>query len=134
MSSPDRSDLAAEEPHPVLAKSGLGLSDWYPDKERQRWLAIANKIEAAPSLLRVPLENMDRWQQRNAWDGARIFAGWRDLIDGAQASTEGLDKLLAFLRTDTEESRYWKSFDPFPGVLTTEENRKFACTWGPCDT
>ncbi len=131
MSSVNHSDLIAEEPAAALAKSGSVPPDWYPDQERQRWVAIADKIEADPRLLRLPIENMDRWQQRNAWDGARIFAEWRDLINGAQASQEGMIKLLTFLRSDTETARYWKSFDPFPGVLTIAENKKFACTWGP---
>jgi hypothetical protein len=32
-----------------------------------------------------------------------------------------LQRLLDLLRDDSEESRDWKGFSPFPGILTKEE-------------
>lgn len=132
------SDHLDSDPAPRIAEEPIegsvmhhGPQDWYPEAERLRWLAIADKIECNPSLLDIPLSNMERWQKRNAWDGARMFERWRAMILRAKTSSEGLAELLVFLRSDTEESRHWKDFDPFPGILTVAENRQFACTWGP---
>lgn len=92
----------------------------------QRFCLIADKIEADPSLLRIPLENIARWLGNGHW-AKRELGMWRAWIGAAQASPEGLGRLLALLRDDSEEAREWKGWSPFPGVLTKEELRPL--TW-----
>lgn len=91
---------------------------------------IADKIERDPSLLRIPLENINRWLARGHTAPHRLEQ-WRGLITKAQGGDEGLRHLLALLRDDREEAVHLKSFDPFPGVLTREERRQViaACAY-----
>lgn len=93
----------------------------------KRFCLMADKIEADPSLLRIPLENIERWLGQGHW-AKRELAQWRQWIEQAQASPEGMVHLLALLRDDSEEARDWKGFSPFPGVLTKEELRPLLWT------
>jgi hypothetical protein len=88
----------------------------------KRFCLIADKIEADPSLLRIPLDNIDRWLGNGHW-AKRELTQWREWIVHAQSSPEGMTRLLDLLRDDSEEARDWKGFSPFPGVLTKEERR-----------
>jgi len=93
-------------------------------QEYQIFCLIADKIEADPSLLAKPLDNIDRWIARGSRAKKRLLE-WRALVEAAQASPAGLQALLAILRDDSEEVRYFKGFAPFPGILTLEERRRF---------
>jgi hypothetical protein len=92
-------------------------------------LFLADKIERQPELLAIPLANIERWIAMDRLGDVRPLIQWREMIERAQASSEGFAELLAFLRDDGEEARYLKSCSPFPGVLTKEERRKFSCAW-----
>jgi hypothetical protein len=83
---------------------------------------VAEKIARDPVLLRIPLENIERWLAKDCSAPHRLRQ-WRNLIEQAQASEEGMAKLLALLRDSSEPALHLKSFDPFPGVLTTQERR-----------
>lgn len=85
---------------------------------------IADKIEADPSLLAKPLENITRWCAQGI-RSQDMLALWRAKIEHAQRSREGLDLLLALLRDSSEEARYLRGFSPFSGMLTREERRRF---------
>ena len=87
---------------------------------------IADKIEADPSLLRIPLENIERWVA-NGHRAATKFHEWREVIGQAHASQEGMNQLLWLLRDDSESTRWFKGWDPFPGILTQADRRLF--TW-----
>ena len=89
---------------------------------------IANKLERADpasreALLRIPLENIDRWLA-NGHTAPHRLEQWRQIILGAQQSPAGFQELLALLRDRGESATHLKSFDPFPGVLTTMERRQ----------
>jgi hypothetical protein len=84
--------------------------------------AIASKIERDPSLLRIPLENIERWLANNHTAPHRLRQ-WRDLILHARKSPDRLAGLLQLLRAQDEESLHLKSFDPFAGVLTSKERQ-----------
>ncbi len=104
----------------------------YHDPEGDRmahlqYCFIADKIEADPTLLRIPLANIARWLGNGHW-AKKELAQWRTWIEAAQASRQGMQRLLDLLRDDSEESREWKGFEPFPGVLNTQERRQFLCT------
>jgi len=82
----------------------------------------ADKLEREPALLRVPLENMDRWLA-NGHPAPHRLEQWRTLILRAQASPEGFQELLALLRDDGEATQRLREFSPFAGVLSAAERR-----------
>jgi hypothetical protein len=84
---------------------------------------VADKLERDPSLLRIPLENIDRWIARGHTAPHRLEQ-WRQIILRAQQSAEGLQELLALLRDRSEETQRLRGFAPFAGVLTTQERRQ----------
>ncbi len=92
--------------------------------------AIADKIEANPELLEIPLENIERWLAQNHSAPHRLEQ-WRKIIREAQASPAGLQRLLSILRDPGEEATHLRSFSAFAGVLTTRERRKIIeqCAW-----
>lgn len=85
---------------------------------------VADKIERDPALLRVPLENIDRWLA-NGHTAPHRLEQWRQIILRAQESPEGFRELLALLHDPSETAVHLKSFDPFPGVLNTLERREY---------
>ena len=89
---------------------------------------IANKLERADAatrtaLLRIPLENISRWQQKGHAAPDRLEQ-WTQILQRAIESAAGFEALLALLRDRSEEAVHLKTFDPFPGVLTTEERQR----------
>lgn len=100
-----------------------------PDfRRRSKWHATAAKIEADPSLLEIPLANIDRWLARSG-DGRERLEHWRTLIKEARNSPAAMRRLLDLLRADDENSRQMKSYSPFPGILSPEEVDRFECAW-----
>ena len=93
----------------------------------RQFCRIADKIGADPALLEIPLANIGRWLANDHW-AKRELGQWRSWIEDAQRSPEGLRFLLDLLRDDGEESRDWKGFSPFPGILTKEERQEGLCT------
>jgi hypothetical protein len=89
-------------------------------KEDAYFRLIADKIEADPSLLSIPLENIGRWMDNGHWAVTRLNQ-WKDLIETAQKTGKGMRRLLLVLRSDDEEMRFFKGFAPFPGVVSREE-------------
>ena len=87
--------------------------------------AIARKIEGDPGLLNVPLENIERWLA-NAHTAPHRLRQWREIILRAadDARPEGLSELLNLLRSQNEDALHLKSFDPFPGILTSKERQE----------
>lgn len=102
---------------------------WLNPLIHESWLYTADKIERQPELLEIPLRNIERWIKMDRLGDVRPLIQWREMIERAQASKEGLAELLAFLRDDGEYARYLKSCTPFPGVLDKEERRRFTCAW-----
>ena len=88
---------------------------------------VADKLERDPALLRIPLENIERWLA-NGHTAPHRLEQWREIILRAQESADGFAELLALLRNGSEAATHLKSFDPFPGVLTTEERRQVLLT------
>ena len=82
----------------------------------------ADKLEREPSLLRISLENIDRWRA-NGNTAPHRLEQWRQIILRAQQSPEGLRELLALLRDRSEATERLRDFAPFAGVLTVRERR-----------
>lgn len=80
----------------------------------------ADKLERDPSLLHIPLENIDRWRA-NGHTAPHRLEKWRQIILRAQHSPEGLRQLLALLRDRSEATQRLRDFAPFAGVLTAKE-------------
>ena len=81
---------------------------------------VADKLEHDPPLLRIPLENIDRWIA-NGHTAPHRLEQWRQIILRAQASPQGFQELLALLRDRTESTERLREFAPFAGVLTAAE-------------
>jgi hypothetical protein len=74
--------------------------------------------------LGIPLENIQRWLS-DGHSAPHRLEQWLEVIVQAQKTAEGFENLLALLRDGGEEATHLKSFDPFPGVLTTIERRQY---------
>ena len=86
---------------------------------------VADKLEQDPALLRIPLENIDRWIA-NGHTAPHRLEKWRQIILRAQQSPEGFRELLAPLRDRSQQTEWLRDFAPFAGVLTFEERRQAA--------
>lgn len=95
----------------------------------QRWLFLADKLEAAPELLEIPVTNIHRWKQGGRLGDTSFLDRWLEMILSARSSDAGMEKLLDLLRYDGEQTRELKSCSPFAGVLTREERDQFTCAW-----
>jgi|SRR5213594_1495863 len=84
---------------------------------------VADKLEREPSLLRIPMENIDRWLA-NGHSAPHRLEQWRQILIRAQGSPEGFHELLRLLRDPGETAQRLRDFAPFAGVLTTEERRE----------
>ena len=96
---------------------------------QQRWLFTADKIARDPSLLRIPLANIERWIAAGELGNDAPLLDWRARIEAAQATPEGMARLLDLMRDDREEAWFLKTCSPFPGVLTRNELDQFRCAW-----
>ena len=90
---------------------------------------MADKLEKADpaareTLLEIPLDNIARWLA-NGHTAPHRLEQWRQIILRARQSPDGFAELLGLLRDQSERAVHLKSFDPFPGVLTTLERREF---------
>ena len=85
--------------------------------------ALAEKIEAHPALLEIPLANIERWLAQDHSAPNRLEQ-WRSIILDAKAGAEGMKRLLSILRDTGEEATHLRSFDVFPGVLSRDERQR----------
>ncbi|HME10015.1 MAG TPA: hypothetical protein VKG25_23355 [Bryobacteraceae bacterium] len=83
--------------------------------------AIAEKIEADPTLLSIARDNLDRWALAaqiplNDAGRSRPYAdAWREILD------RPLPELLHLLTEDSERMRALRQATPFAGVLNPAE-------------
>ena len=86
---------------------------------------VADKLEAADAtdrqaLLRIPLDNIDRWLA-NGHTAPHRLEQWRQILLRAQQSPEGFQDLVRLLRDRSETTERLREFAPFAGVLTAQE-------------
>lgn len=89
---------------------------------------VADKLERADAaaraaLLRIPLDNIDRWLA-NGHTAPHRLEQWRQIILRALETPEGFEALLAVLRDPGENAQRLRDFAPFAGVLTREERHQ----------
>lgn len=89
----------------------------------RRYLKMAEKIEADPALLDIPLANVARWLAQGH-SGPHRLEQWRGIILRARETPEGMTELLCLMRDNSEEAQHLKSYSPMVGILTREENRE----------
>ena len=118
-----RQELKQERPakDPALAPSPFTVGPSLADLLGR---AVADRLEQDPSLLRIPLENIDRWLARGVLSNPRSFLRWSELLENARSDASAFRRVLGLLRSDTEEARRWRDFSPFAGVLSSAERRK----------
>lgn len=92
--------------------------------EHAYYCYLADKFEADPTLLDIPLKTIDRWLAQGHWAAPKLEE-WRTVIEAALAGDSGMSALGSILRADDEENRQFKGYDPFPAVLTEEEKQPF---------
>ncbi len=88
---------------------------------------VADKLEQADPaaravLLRIPLENIDRWLA-NGHTAPHRLEQWREILVRAQLSAEGFAELLELLRDAADAAQRLRDFAPFAGLLTSAERR-----------
>lgn len=79
---------------------------------------IARKIDADPSLLDIPLRNLDNWRALRGEDHPAC-AEWRSLL------AQPWESIRTLLVSDTEESARLRQSSPFTGILSAWERRRF---------
>ena len=75
---------------------------------------IAAKLKENPRLVNTALENIERWKMKNNFPQPYLD-DWLNIIN------HGLEPLLDFLASETEEAARLRSSSPFTGILTQEE-------------
>src|SRR5487761_2153454 len=91
---------------------------------------VADKLEQAEpaarqALLRIPLDNIDRWLA-NGYTAPHRPEQWRQILQRAQTTPDGFEALLRLLRDGSEPAQRLKDFAPFAGVLTRQERHRAA--------
>ena len=86
---------------------------------------VADKLEQADpptraALLRIPLENIDRWLAHGHTAPHRLEQ-WRRIILDARELPEGFEGLLRLLHDRSGANARLLEFAPFAGVLTARE-------------
>lgn len=89
--------------------------DWVDERSRALHRRVADRIREDPSLLRIPLGNMDRWETTRG-EPHPHWTEWRQLI-----STLPLPELLAFLNEESARADELRQSSPFKGVIAREE-------------
>jgi len=79
---------------------------------------IAAKIERDPSLLEIPLRNLERWDQNSRGTAPHWIAEWRDILQRPWPA------IAALLTEQSENAVRLRQSSPFPGILTEAERRR----------
>jgi hypothetical protein len=92
--------------------------------------ASADVLEADPSLLRIPLANVDRWLAIGM-GGTACLESWRRLLMAAQTDVAAFREVLRVLRSTDERDLEFKGFSPVSGLLNKEQRKALAreCTY-----
>jgi predicted DNA-binding protein len=79
--------------------------------------AIAERLRKHPALLEKAKENIRRWRRQGA--NAHCLDEWEAIL------AQGLDEVIRFLLSESEEAARLRHSTPFAGVLTPRERWKF---------
>ncbi len=93
------------------------------EADTERHQMIVRKIMDDPSILSIPLDNIDRWLAAGQFSSPHRLEQWRQLILAAQASPQGMSRLLSLLLDRGEDAKFFRGFSPFAGMLTRAERQ-----------
>lgn len=96
---------------------------------RARWQLLARKLRDDPGLLQIALENLDRWEKSDRLGYPAMLQRWREIVEQALASPQGLDRLLDLVTAEDDDSLTLKSCSPLAGILTRDERRALPVPW-----
>lgn len=90
--------------------------DRLDERRRRTHVEIVRKIDEDPSLLRVPLTNIERWTR---WSGYRpaAYAEWLAILEQPWSTIRAV-----LLATDEDATRLRQN-TPFVGILSKDERR-----------
>ena len=77
---------------------------------------IVAKIDRDRALVRVGIENIERWTRQNEGYLPRCHAEWKELIE-----THPWERLREILLEQSDEGQRLRSSHPFAGILTQDE-------------
>jgi hypothetical protein len=122
--TPDAANQSALESvrNAAILRDVMDLSDphlFRPDP-RRLWNALADRVEAAPDSLGLPLRNIERWLAHGRLQAAPLLE-WRRRLEQARAAPEAFAALIQWMRADNYDSEPLKSCSPFPGLLSEME-------------
>jgi hypothetical protein len=79
---------------------------------------IAQKIERAPELLNIALNNLERWRSRWDNDAPAWYGEWCEIMKRPWA------EIAAIITEPSEEGARLRQSAPFAGVLSVEERKR----------
>jgi hypothetical protein len=79
---------------------------------------IAAKIERDPSLLEIPMRNLERWERNSDDATPHWIAEWRNILQ------QPWPAIAALITEQSENAVRLRQSSPFAGVLTDEERRR----------
>lgn len=90
--------------------------DWIDARDRALHAAVASHLRRDPTLLRIAVANLDRFEPTAAPGARWAYAEWRRLMREL-----ALDDLLAFLVSEDERATELRQSTPFFGILPAAE-------------
>jgi hypothetical protein len=105
-------------------------SDWIDLLSRELHVLIAAKVREDPNLLGIPLYNLRLWKRTANPETKLLLRRWKLIL-----MTWPPAEIVAFITSDTPESKELRRCSPFCGILTPQE---IASVWqasnGPTKT
>ena len=77
------------------------------------------RIDEDPSLVRIGLQNIERWTRQKGGYLPRCHAEWKALIE-----THPWKRLRKMLLEESDEGQRLRSSHPFKGLVTEDERRR----------
>ena len=111
----------------ATGRGGAGIG--HPENDRRVLELIritVAKIDRDPALVRIGLDNINRWTRQKEGYLPRCHAEWKALIEQHRWS-----ELRELLLQETDEGQRLRSSNPFVGIVTPEERAKI---YGPSPT
>jgi hypothetical protein len=80
---------------------------------------IAQKVRKNPSLMKIPRSNLRRWRRKlGYWPPA--LREWEKILE-----ENPIERVLRILTQDNDDGQRLRQSDPFVGILTESERRRF---------
>ena len=104
---------------PATKRSITRQHDWIDERSQALHQAVAEKIRFNPDLLRMALQNLERWTTTGSKVTKPLFEEWKRIIQ-----TWPLEKLLELLGEQSERASQLRQASPFTGILSQREREE----------